>query len=181
MDTSGKALIEHWDWVAQKGLMNKNTAGALRSAVKQVLSIEEDPDATDIATLDVESFLKRWENLRKQNFKPDSLETYKQRFRQALGLYRSYLEDPGGYRPSRAKPSRPEKTNGKKPGREASAQPTETPAEPLQQRGKVMDYPFPLREGVIAHLYLPVDLRASEVKRPGAFMSTLVAEDASAS
>jgi hypothetical protein len=180
METSGKAFVEHWDWVTQKGLMNKNTAGALRAAAKQVLSIEDDPDGVDITKIDVEALLRRWENLRKQNFKPDSLETYKQRFRQALSLYTSYLEDPGGYKPSRPRPSKPERTNGKKVSSSDGTRPATEIAEPPQQRGRVMDYPFPLREGVIAHLYLPVDLRASEVKRLNAFMNTLVAEEASA-
>jgi hypothetical protein len=59
------------------GLMNKNTGGALRAAAKQVLSIEGDPDNVDVTQIkDVESLLGRWANLRKQDFKPDSLETY---------------------------------------------------------------------------------------------------------
>jgi hypothetical protein len=37
-----------------------------------------------------------------------------------------------------------------------------------------MDYPFPLREGVIAHLWLPADLKRTDVKRLTAFMNTLV-------
>jgi hypothetical protein len=35
-ETSGKAFLEHWSWAAEKGLMNKNTAGGLRSACGQV-------------------------------------------------------------------------------------------------------------------------------------------------
>src|SRR5689334_21415891 len=30
MDTTAKAFIEHWSWAAEKGVMNKNTAGGLR-------------------------------------------------------------------------------------------------------------------------------------------------------
>jgi hypothetical protein len=41
----------------------------------------------------------------------------------------------------------------------------------------MVDYPFPVREGQIAHLVLPRDLKASEVKRLHAFMATLVTDD----
>ena len=30
-DTSGKALVEHWKWAADKGVMNPNTARTLGS------------------------------------------------------------------------------------------------------------------------------------------------------
>jgi hypothetical protein len=39
-----------------------------------------------------------------------------------------------------------------------------------------VEYPFPLREGQTARLILPRDLKAAEVKRLSAFMSTLVAD-----
>jgi predicted XRE-type DNA-binding protein len=35
--TVQRALIEHWPWAAEKGVMNKNTAAGLRAACVQVL------------------------------------------------------------------------------------------------------------------------------------------------
>ena len=35
METKGKALIDHWSWAAEKGVMNRNTApGCERHAFK---------------------------------------------------------------------------------------------------------------------------------------------------
>lgn len=42
MDTTGKALLEHWGWAIKKGLMNRNTGNALRSACAKVLPVMED-------------------------------------------------------------------------------------------------------------------------------------------
>jgi hypothetical protein len=39
-----------------------------------------------------------------------------------------------------------------------------------------VEYPFPLREGRLAYLKLPVDLKATEVKRLTAFLNTLAVD-----
>lgn len=182
-DSSGKSFVEHWSWAAEKGLMNANTAGGMRAAVTKVLSVEENPDEVDISKLDVASILKRFENLKKKDFTPGSLETYKQRFRQAVKSYLEYIEDPGGWRwIARERPAAADRNgNGPKPKRRSAASPVsdapDAPEPPPQaQRGKTIDFQFPLREGVIAHLWLPADLRPAEVKRLNAFMTTLVVE-----
>src|SRR5712692_386131 len=41
-DTTGKALLEHWSWAAEKGLMNKNTAHGLRSACRERRPVDVD-------------------------------------------------------------------------------------------------------------------------------------------
>src|SRR5262245_37273094 len=99
MDTTGKALIDHWNWAAEKGVMNKNTAGGLRAACAQVLSVLDDWENVDLKNMDVEETLLRFQNLKAREFKPNVLDTYKRRFRQAISSYLSYLEDPGGWKP----------------------------------------------------------------------------------
>lgn len=182
METSGRALIDHWTWAAAKGVMNKNTAGGIRAACSQVLeALGEDLDGVDVRTLDVDGALRRFENLKKKEFKPPVLAEYKRRFRNAVKSYLAYLEDPGGWRPAvrEGRPGGAERNGG---GRSTSAPPPEAAAVESKEiaKSRVMEYPFPLREGLIARLILPVDLRASEVKRLAAFMNTLVAEEQAA-
>src|SRR2546428_12277575 len=99
-ETTGKALVDHWSWAADKGLMNKNTAGGLRAACSQVLSVfGDDAETVDVKTLDIEDALSRFLNLKKKEFKPTVLETYKRRFRQAVASYLSYLDHPSGWKP----------------------------------------------------------------------------------
>ena len=120
-------------------------------------------------TLDIEDALTRFQNLRKKDFKPAVLETYKRRFRQAVASYLSYLEDPGAWKPRTV--DRPVAIGDKDPER-AEVQPAKREA----PSSKMVDYPFPVRDGETARLILPRDLRAAEAKRLSAFMATLVVE-----
>ena len=88
---TGKTLIDHWSWAADKGVMNRNTAAGLRAACVQVLGVVDDPEQVNVANLDVEDLLTRFQNLRKQRFKPQVLEAYKRRFRNAVKSYKEYL------------------------------------------------------------------------------------------
>ena len=59
----------------------------------------QDWESVDPATLDVEDVLRRWEMLRKNNFKAGSLNAYKSRFRKAIEDYSKWYENPSGWRP----------------------------------------------------------------------------------
>lgn len=177
METTGKALAEHWNWAAQKGLLNKNTARSFGNACSQVLSAQEDPDNVNVSALDVELALTKFQNLKKKNFKPKVLEVYKSRFRRALALYLSYIEDPAGWRPTSPRASRPTEEPNKKSGapkkEEVMVGVGEHPGMGL------VEYPFPLRDGQNARLILPRDLKAAEVKRLTAFMASLAVDSSS--
>jgi hypothetical protein len=69
METNAKSLVDHWTWAANKGVMNPNTAAGLRAACTQILAVVgEGWEDTDVATLDVENLLIRFQNLRKKDF-----------------------------------------------------------------------------------------------------------------
>ncbi len=172
MDARGRDLVEHWNWAAGKGLMNRNTANGLRSACSQVLRAAEDWENLDVRSLNVEELLTRFQNLRKKDFAPKSLEEYKRRFRVAVESYLAYLSDPGGWKPAHRERTRKPFT---------AAQPSATATErPIERMGissqSVVEYPYPLREDQIARLVLPRDLRTAEVKRLAAFMMTLAVD-----
>ena len=166
-ETTGRALLEHWRWAARRGLMNANTANGLRSACAKVLEVLDGWESVDVKGLDVEDVLTRFQTLKKRAYIPAVLDTYKRRFRIALASYLSYLEDPGGWTPGiverTAKTDRSEPQRGRR----------DATAGALPATGFV-EFPFPLREGQIARLVLPRDLRAAEVRRLTAFMNTLV-------
>jgi len=175
METTAKALIDHWAWATKRGLMNANTAGSLRAACAKVLSIFDDLQAVDVRQLDVEETLRRFKNLRGKDLKPDSIEAYEQRFRQALKSFLDYVDDPGAWKPTARAPER----NGHaKPraaaAKDAGAAPSVTPD---TANGRAIDYPFPLGNGFVAHLVLPTDLKAGDIARITTFMGTLVLEE----
>jgi hypothetical protein len=171
--TSGKNLVDHWSWATAKGLMNQNTASALRAACSQVLGVLDGWETEDIRKLDAESTLKRFENLRKKDFKPQTLETYKRRFRQAVASFLSYHDNPGNWKgPSQDQRSEKTERNGgpRRPAEEERSFVDEG------QAGRTVDYPYPLRNDMTVRLTLPRDLNRAEVKRLSRFMESLVPE-----
>lgn len=150
--------------------MNKNSAGALRAACTQVLSVVEGWESVDIKEIDVEATLTRFQNLKKKDFKPGVLETYKRRFRRAVVSYLAYLDDPGGWKPKTIDRTAPGDKNG-----ERTTDYSRVTKHEIPQAG-IVEYPYPLRDGQIVRLILPRDLKTAEVKRLAAFMSTLAVD-----
>jgi hypothetical protein len=180
MESNGKALIDHWGWAAQKGLMNKNTAGGLKAACSTVLGALDNGMEVDIQSLDVDGALTRFKNLRHKKFKPKVLETYDGRFRRAVQSYKEYLADPAGWKPRVVeRPGRHGKSNGS-PSNATAQQGAERRSAIAAAAGipqsNLMEYPFPIREGIMARLILPRDLKQTEVKRLTAFVSTLAVD-----
>ena len=173
---TGKTLIDHWSWAAEKGVMNRNTAAGLRAACVQVLGVLDNPEQQDISNLDIEDLLTRFQNLRKQNFKPQVLEAYKRRFRNAVKSYKEYLDNPGTWRPANQEKSgaserRRRSSNTIEPAAVISGSPRSHPA-PVD--GTSEEYRLPLRPSVMARLILPVDLTREEATRIKVFVDMLV-------
>jgi len=174
INTTGKALVEHWRWATEKGLMNVNTANAFKAACSQVLGVLDGWETTDIRKIDAADVCRRFQNKRNKDFKPESLETYKRRFTQAVKLFLDYADNPSGWKaPSQ---DRPRKEKRVSPGSGIELAQTGPENQPPASTNGLVDYPFPLREGRIAYLRLPVDLKLTEVKRLNAYLTTLAVD-----
>jgi len=174
-NTSGRALVDHWNYAAEKGLMKRTSANALRAACTQILSALDGWETVDITRLDVDDAFHRFQNKRARDFKPESLEAYRRRFAQAVKLFKEYVRDPKSWKPTNRKitPS----AKGKEQSRVGSTEGKSSTSAvinvlPLPQVGH-MDYPFQLSEGRVAMLRLPVDLKLSEVQRLVSYMTTV--------
>lgn len=174
IDTSGKALVDHWKWAAEKGLMNLNTARSLSAACKQVLSVLDGWEKLDVRAIDVDDVVRRFQNRRNKDFKPDSLEVYKQRFGQAVAKFLQYADAPSSWKGvARDR----QKRRGKSENNTsvvATSPASRSSAELVNPGAALVEYPFPLREGRFAYLRLPADLRIADVKRLTAYLTTLV-------
>ena len=176
MEKTGKGLVDHWSWAAQKGLMKKNSAGSLRSACTQVLSVMDDWENVDINKLDVDDVINRFQNLRAQDFKPKTLHDYGNRFRRAVQSFQDYIRDPSSWSPTKSNPrssKSPKKSEAKPPKTEDR---TGDEKSVLVETTGLVEYPFPLRQDTIAILQLPNDLTADEVERLNTFMKALVVD-----
>jgi hypothetical protein len=183
---SGKSegLLEFLEYLKAKGVLAGNTADAYKYACSRVLAIDG-PDwmSTDVRGLDVELQMDRYIRLRGASAKPASLTTYRQRVEAAIELYRTFLDNPAGFRsPATKHRSRP--TSGRPAGvrgADRSEKPETTRrneerserAAPADPGVNLVTYPFPLRSGVMVYFQLPRDLPASEAKRMCAFLESL--------
>jgi hypothetical protein len=176
IDTSGKALVDHWKWMGEKGLLNINTARSLGAACSQVLAVFDDWETLDVRTLDVEDAYRRFQNKRSKDFVPASLEAYKRRFASAVTQFLDYSKDPSTWKgPSSERTGRRDRAVNNQPAGPAPASSERASTPPTQQSG-LIEYPFPLREGRLAYLRLPADLKSGEVKRLAAYLNTLAVD-----
>lgn len=177
MENSGrlaKALVEHWSWAAEKGLMNKSTAGSLATVCRRILEIEDNWESLDISTVDVDEIVKRFINLKQKEYKPKSLVVYESRFRRALESYESYLENPSGWQySSRGSHSRKGKTNASKTATQESPSKEVRIAEPSKD---TQQYRYPFRPDYMAKLEIPRDATAHEIERLVGWARTLAVD-----
>ena len=176
MEATGKALVDHWKWAAEKGLMNKNSAGSLRAACTQVLSVLDDWENVNINELDPDDVIKRFENLKAQDFTPKTLHEYGKRFRRAVQSFQDYIREPSSWSPTKSN------TSSRRSQKKSDTKPPKTEDRAGEERSVLVEttglvkYPFPLRQDIIAVLQLPNDLTSDEAKRLHTFMQALVVE-----
>jgi hypothetical protein len=166
----------------------------LRSAARQVFLIVDGDEFSDldVTALNVDEYLQRFEDrARAENrYAPRSLEAYRSRFRRAVDLYRNHLADPSWEPPlleRRARaPVAPTGSGGEsRLDRDAPTGRTRTrtrtrsrPSAPGDSTVPFATYPFQLKSGEIARLYLPPRLDAGDAERLTAFIRALVVQEA---
>ena len=167
---TGKALVEHWPWAAEKGLVPKAAARTMAVSCRQVLEVEQDWGKVDVVTLDIGEFVQRFKTLRATDYKPRSLEDYAGRFRRGVKSYRDFLTDPSKWhygsraRVGTSKPKTPQRRGG---GAVPSADQRET---------VLQEYVYPFRKDVLVTLTIPQDATAAEIRRLVAWAQTLAVD-----
>lgn len=178
-DWTAGDLAAHCDWLKEKGYLKDATANAQRVAVGKVFEYVEGDgwESTNIEDLNVEDLLERFAMLARRDLKGQSLTTYQGRFKRALESYRSYMADPAGFRPSvrQRNTSESQSTESKGHGRarSAKAEAVSTKPDVGNDDAKLITYPFPVRDGVLAEVKLPADLHPEEAERMAGFLKSL--------
>lgn len=177
MQTSAKKFVEHWNWAADKGAMNRNSANGIRAACMNVLSALENWEDIDMQTLDLDDTVRRFYNLKGKKFSQSSMKAYESRFRNAVASFLEYVRNPSGWKAA----ARPARANGQsKKERPTSSSESHEEVERIVSNAvpakELIPYPFPLREDVVARLMLPRDITATEAKRLYGFMLALAVD-----
>jgi len=182
MSGTADGLIAFLDWAARTGELSANTAAGYKTAVTRVLEIDGEAWAdTSIRELDVVRQMDRFARLRASRYNPTSLRTYGNRLSAAVTQYLKYLDDPTAFRAAhrsalRAKNSDKGRTahsitrDGSGP---ASGVGIASTGVVRAASGDLVQYPFPLRAGVMAYFSLPRDLSRTEAQRIAAFVASL--------
>ena len=168
---TGKALVKHWAWAADKGLMPRGSAQTLAVSCRRVLEVEQDWEKVDVLALDIDEFSSRFKNLRALDYRPSSLRDYASRFRRGVLSYRAFLNDPSKWRPG----SRTKKATAPKP-KERRSDDRNTAVGTDQTEARLQEYVYPFRQNVLATLTIPQDATAAEMKRLVAWAQTLAAD-----
>ena len=184
--SSGTAagLFQFLDYLVDKGYAPPNSVRPWRIAARKVLEEMEGERFLDTSVLDfnVDEYMDRFATKKRHEYKAESLSAYRTRFRRAVDVYRGYLTDGNGWKPpsfkgSRIRATSPKDTNGTVVEIGAATE-TDTAVPITATRGTLLDYPFPLSDGDLAHLRLPRTLTPRDAERIGAFVKTLAFEPA---
>jgi hypothetical protein len=187
MSGTADGLIAFLDWAARTGELSANTAAGYKTAVTRVLEIDGEAWAdTSIRELDVSRQMDRFARLRASRYNPTSLRTYGNRLSAAVTHYLKYLDDPATFRAAhpgtprakvsdKAKAARLTARDGSGSGIGADIASTSAGR---TTSGDLVQYPFPIRTGLMAYISLPRDLSRTEAQRISAFVASLAIDPA---
>lgn len=174
-------LFAYLDYLIERGYAPASAISPWKSAVKQTFSTVEGNEQygnMDLTTVDLDDYLNRYavKASGTGNVKQESVVAYQRRVTKAIESYREYVNDPTSWRPpklrasiKRSRPTPEKESNG-------NGHAPEIP-QAHANGSTLMDYPFPLRSGQIAHVRLPVRLDKADADRLATFIRTLVFEE----
>lgn len=177
-------LMDFLAHAGEKGLMPAATAQALAVAVRRVLDeLLDAAEKNDVRQLDVDAAIRRFNNKRAGEFKPDSLREYQRRVRRAVDLFLAWRDNPATFKPT----TRTQRGNGESRKRSSTRGASTSaidavvagtaPTPDGDAAGKSLHYSvvFPVRPGQLIGLNgIPYDLTVTECERMTQFVRSLV-------
>lgn len=151
---------------AQRGDMPKAQTDNMRVGARKVLDVVHAADDLDVRTADLDDLLRRFHTLAKADLRDETRQTYEKRFRDAVDRYQKFLADDPSWKKT-ATPRKPKSTSstGRVPSTPAAAPEPEMASVTALPGAHLMEFPVPLRRGVVAKLFLPTDLTQREALR----------------
>ncbi len=184
-DGKAENVLEYLDNLVEKGKATGGAVRPLKTAFAKVLQIVDGENwrVTDVRSIDVEDYMSRFANLTMGKYSSGSLIEYKSRVNKVTAWYINFLNNPG-WAPSVQKRNR----TAKAPSDKLTSKPTDQPAKPPSHHeppqampvvasapGRVL-YPYPLLDGQLIHISLPIKLSKDDAKRIAAFIESIAVE-----
>lgn len=168
---SREDLFSFLDYLAAKGLIPAATARARKASAKQVLAMLDENEARDVLALDLDLLMHRFSTKHGQQYTPSSVRDYGSRLRSSIEDFRSYTENPLGFRmPGRTR-QKPAENSGrqmaKKPSLNHESSTPSGPSTAVPSSGPQANIlPIQLRADLIVQVAgLPFDLTTAEAKK----------------
>lgn len=183
-DGKAKNALEYLDNLIEKGKATKGAISPLKIAFTKVVQIVDGDnwEQTEVKSIDVEDYLSRFANLTMGKYSSDSLIVYKSRVNKAINWYTQSLDKPG-WTPDVQRRNRTPKKDLNKSKTIAVTEsqtnaPSATPSTPqsmasIANTSNRILYPYPLLDGQLVHISLPVRLLKEDAKRMGAFIESI--------
>ena len=119
-------LLKFLDYLADKGLMPSATAASRKASATKMLAVLSEEEARDVTVLNMDDVALRFHNKNGQKYTPGSVQTYKSRVSSAIDDFRTYLENPLGFRTSSKPRQRSQINKEKAPDGSSGVQPAST-------------------------------------------------------
>lgn len=176
---TGGGLQHFFDLMIKKNEINKATGGALRTASRKYLELEDAPDEVDLRGIDFDSMNRRFVNRHRGELNAKSLETYNHRFRQSVEMYLNFLDNKEWNTIKSRTSATKARTNGSKPTTKVTPPADDAPAPGggAPPAPGMTTFPIPLRPGVVGKLILPDNLTQKEARKVVAIVTALAFEE----
>lgn len=182
LEYSVDALLEFLEYLAKKGMVNKNTVDSRKASSNKMLAILSPGEAADLRHIDVDQLSARFANLKGQTYSPQSLQVYKSRLNTSLADFFRYKDNPANFKINgvlqkstlAAKVrSKPVKTNQQTKGALHSDTNPHLHSAPVQVA--TFNIPVPLRTNCVVQINgLPVDLTKQEAGKISAVIQAMI-------
>lgn len=185
-DGKAKNVLEYLDNLIEKGKATSGAITPLKTAFTQVVrAVDGDSwEGSDVKSIDVEDYMARFANLTMGRYSSDSLTVYKSRVNKVVNWYIQFLDRPG-WTPDVKKRIRIPKARAAEQQKTMPVQMPATPSQTLSQPerpqsmpeianapGRIL-YPYPLTDGQLIHISLPVRLLRDDARRIAAFIESI--------
>jgi hypothetical protein len=184
-DGRAKNVLEYLDNLIEKG---KATSGAIKplkiAFTKVVQTIDgEEWESTEVKSIDVEDYMARFANLTMGKYSSNSLTEYKSRVNKVIGWYIQFLDKPGwtpdiqkrNRTPKASSPTKAEQISVISPRSDDLRDVPQTMPSVVNAPGRIL-YPYPLLDGQLIHISLPIKLSKQDARRIGAFIESIAVE-----
>lgn len=167
---SSTAVMQFLEYCKDKGLMKPRTAESRKAAVNQVLGILSEDEASDVAKIDLDAVMRRFQNLHGDRYTPDSLRTYKARVKNSIFDFLRFRENPMDFKATQSvsakSSSKPKPTPKPAAGHDKAPQPTAAWSSSASSFLSTSTLPIPIRQDLTVLIHgLPFDLKEPEARK----------------